>query len=357
MSRAGVTICCLAVSLFALSKEAKAQSLAPPPAAIPARTETNLIPGTVQADVVQQTLNAVEQASPDTMPIDLVPVQLPSRTNPMQYAKEGILFHLPARMFLTGTVENSLRLETNIFQTSSHYRQDMIYRILPNITMGYALSRKTRVSANYFFLRDQYAFHNSLMSRNIHSVGFEVDRDFQLTPKTTLTTGLFNRQLFMTGSQPFTDILPSVTLVRRVGQSTILYSSIMGQLRWRNMFTRWQEGDQFYTIGAIYRKNLWALSANTTLVSSFGVPSLRGGANNQVFISTFEIDRQLTRKLPIIAFVRAQPIFNIGANQSPGFAGVNFRVYGGLRMDISKPALFPPKVGKQYQLAKAGELN
>jgi len=358
MSQAGLTFCFLAVSFTALASEASAQSLAPPPQALPIRAETNLIPATVQADVVQQTINAVEQASPDTMPVDLVPVQLPSRTNPMQYAKEGILYHLPSRMFLTGTVENSLRLETNIFQTNSHYRQDMIYRILPNFTLGYALSRKTRVSANYFFLRDQYAFHNSLMSRNIQSVGFEVDRDFQLSPKTTLTAGLFGRELFMTNSQPFTDILPSLTLVRRVGQSTILYSSIMGQLRWRHMLTQWQEGDQFYTIGGIYRKNLWAFSANTTLVSNFGIQSLRGGANNQVIIMNLEADRQISRKLPLVAFVRVQPIFNIGANQSPGFAGVNFRVYGGLRMDIAKPALFPPKIGKQYQLAaKAKELN
>lgn len=358
MSRAGVTISCLALGLLASAQQASAQSLAPPPpAAIPSRAETNLIPGTVQADVVTQTLNAVEQGSPDTMPVDLVPVQLPSRTSTMQYAKEGILYHLPARMFLTGNVENSLRLETNIFQTSSNYRQDMIYRLLPNITLGYALSRKTRVSANYFYLRDQYAFHNSLMSRNIQSVGFEVDRDFQITPKTTLTAGLFNRQLFMTGSTSFTDILPSMTLVRRVGRSGILYSSIMGQLRFRHMLTQWQEGDQFYTVGGIYRKNLWALSANTTLVSNFGIQSLRGGANNQVIIMTMEADRQISRKLPIVAFVRVQPIFNIGANQSPGFAGVNFRVYGGLRMDIAKPALFPPKIGRQYQLAKAGELN
>lgn len=316
-----------------------------------------MIPGTVQADVVRQTINSVEQGSADTLPIDLVPVQLPSRTNPMQYAKEGLLYHLPARMFLTGTVENTLRLETNIFQTSSHYRQDMIYRVMPNVTLGYALSRKTRISANYFFLRDQYAFRNALMSRNIQSVGFQVDRDFQISPKTTLTAGLLNRQLFMTGSQPFTDILPSLTLVRRVGQSGILYSSIMGQLRWRHMLTQWQEGDQFYTLGGIYRKNLWALSANTTLVSNFGVPSLRGGANNQMIIMTVEADRQISRKIPIIAFVRVQPIFNMGANQSPGFAGVNFRVYGGLRMDIAKPALFPPKIGKQYKLAKSGELN
>lgn len=354
MSRTGIIIGCLAVSLFALSQEASAQSLAPPP---PTHVETNMIPGTVQADVVQQTINSVEQGSADTLPVDLVPVQLPSRVNRMEYAKEGLLYHLPARMFLTGTVENTLRLETNIYQTSSHYKQDMIYRVMPNVTLGYALSRKTRVSANYFFLRDQYAFHNALLSRNIQSVGFQVDRDFQISPKTTLTAGLLNRELFMTGSQPFTDILPSLTLVRRVGQSGILYSSIMGQLRWRHMLTQWQEGDQFYTLGGIYRKNLWALSASTTLVSNFGVQSLRGGANNQMIIMTMEADRQISRKIPVIAFVRVQPIFNMGANSSPGFAGVNFRVYGGLRMDIAKPALFPPKIGKQYKLAKAGELN
>jgi hypothetical protein len=37
----------------------------------------------------------------------------------------------------------------------------------------------------------------------------------------------------------------------------------------------------------------------------------------------------------------------MGANSSPGLAGFNFRLYGGLRAEISKPAIFPTKLASK----------
>ncbi len=337
--RLGLTSLFFALSLAAISQVALAQAVPPAPAA--GRADMS---GVVQTDIDQTTLNSVNQGSSDTMPVDLTPVQLPSRTSALESAKEDALFHLPAQMFFSGTMENSIRLETNVFQTLHHQRQDMVYRVLPNVTLGYALTRKTRISANYFFLRDTYADHGHALSRNIQNVGFEIDHDFTLTNKTTLTTGFFARELFLTHSRPLNDLLPSATLVHRVSPASIVYGSVTGQLRWVDVLGEWQEGDQFYAIGTVYRKNLWSFSTNATLVDNFGKRRLRGGANNQIIILTTELDRQLSRKLPVVAFIEAQPIFNMGANESPGFAGFNFRLYGGLRISVAKPALFPVKV-------------
>jgi hypothetical protein len=279
----------------------------------------------------------------DVLPLDLTPVSLPERRGAFDGLQTGIMYKVPAKMFFNTTVENSLRLETNIFQTSTHQRQDMIYRVLPNVTLGYALSKNRRIAANYFYLRDQYMHNYSLMTRNIHSVGFKADQDFQVGKKTTLTASIFARELFATRSVPLSDIIPSLVAVRRVGDRQIVYASILGQVRFQEVLKRYQEFDQFYSFGTVYRRNLWQMSFDNTFITNFGKRQLRGGPNNQIFVLTGEVARQVHRKVPISAFVRAEPIFNMGANSSTGFAGFNFRIYGGLRTTFSKPAIFPIK--------------
>jgi len=299
---------------------------------------------------------AIAVASPvsrenDFVPIDLTPVRLPERVNTFnnfENFKAHALYRLPGRVFFNASVENSLRFEVNTFQTNRHYLSDMIYRVLPNVTVGYALTKKTRVSANYFFFRDQYDLRDSRLSRNIHSVGGRIDHDFNINKKTTLTVGLFPRALFIsTANAPsvqFYDIIPSVTVVRRVGMSGVVYGSVMGQLRFRDPFSNFQEGDQFYSMGGVWRKGPWNYLLDSTLVTNFGYSNLRGGPNNQVIILTGEVGRRIHPRLPVTAFMRAEPIFNIGANQSPGFAGFNFRIFGGLRAEVAKPAIFPIKL-------------
>ena len=197
---------------------------------------------------------------------------------------------------------------------------------------------------NYFFLRDQYTNWAGTLSRNIHSVGPRIDRDFQITPRTTLTTSLFARELFITRSVAFTDILPQVTVVKRIGSRGVVYGSVIGQLRFRDMLATWQEGDQFYSFGGVYKLPMWTFSLDNTFLTNFGKRAYRQGPNNQMDIITMEIDRKVHPKLPLTAFVRAQPIFNIGANSTPGYAGFNFRIFGGIRIDAAKAPIFPVKL-------------
>jgi len=282
------------------------------------------------------------------VPIDLTPVRLPERNNTFNgfdAFKTQSFYKLPARLFFNFNVENSLRFEANTFQTNRHYLSDMIYRVLPNIDLGYALTKNDRVALNYFFLRDQYDKRNKTLSRNIHSVGGNYNHDFHLSEKTTLTCGIMSRVLFINTSHApgivYNDILPSFFLTRRVNNG-VVYGSVTGQIRFRDIMAKFQEGDQFYSLGGAWRKNKWLYSADSTLVTNFGNSNLRQGPNNQNIILTFEGGRQLTPWLT--AFARAQPIFNIGANKSPGYAGFNFRIFGGLRAEVGKPPIFPLKL-------------
>lgn len=294
---------------------------------------------------------SVPARSDDTQQFDLTPIRIPERGsafNTFDSYKARLLYRLPARMYFSATVENSLRVETNVFQTSSNAKTDMIYRILPNVTMGYALTRRTRVGSNLFFLRDQYTENYRVLSRNIYSVGIRADHDIPINERTTLTGSLFTRELFFNlhnaTPEPLLDLIPSATLVRRVGQRGIIYGSVLGQVRFTKFFDRFQEFDQFYSIGWVYRRSPWIVNFDTTFLTNFGNSNLRGGPNNQMFILTAEVARRLSRIVPVSAFVRVEPIFNMGGKSTPGFSGVNFRCFGGLRTELSKPAIFPIKL-------------
>lgn len=281
----------------------------------------------------------------DLQPIDLTPVRLPVRDNEfstMQNLRINALYKLPARMYINGVVENSLRLETNAFQTTSHNQADMVYRVLPDITVGYAFTPRTRVAANYFYFHDLYADHGASLSRNVHSVGMRADHDFQINPRTIITTSVMDRNLFISRYPVVNDILPSVSVSRRVGENAIVYSSVLGQIRFRDFIGgRFQEGDQFYSLGTVYRDNKWLGSADFTLIDNFGDGNLRLGPNsNHIIVLTMEGGRRVSQTIPLVAFIRAQPIFNIGSSQQ-GFSGFNMRLFGGLRLEVSKPALFP----------------
>jgi hypothetical protein len=281
----------------------------------------------------------------DLQPIDLTPLRLPTKDNEfstMQNLRINTLYKLPAKMFVNVNVENSLRLETNAFQTRHSQRADMVYRVLPDVTLGYSLTPKMRVSANYFYFHDLYADHGASLSRNVHSVGLRADKDWTITPNTIVTTSVQDRELFITRNPALNDILPSVAVSHRVGDNAVIYSSVLGQLRFRDfMGGRFQEGDQFYSMGGVYRKDRWLGSADATLIDNFGKGKLRFGPDsNHIIVLTMEGGRRLTQTIPLIAFVRAQPIFNIGA-ANQGFAGFNMRLFGGLRLELSKPSLFP----------------
>lgn len=297
--------------------------------------------------------------------VDLVPTNIPRRTpafNNFSGAHMNLLYRLPSKLFFSSVIENSIRLETNVFQTSPKESSDMIYRVFPNTTIGYEIAKNTQIYSNYFFLRDQYTAFSPLLNRNFHSIGFGINRNIPLSKnRGTVILGLQGRGLFATldkfpGSF-FNDYLPSVTYQKGFANGQIFYASVFGQLRFREMCARFQEGDIFYTLGHIYRRGGWAFLNNFTLASNFGSQKIRQGPDTQIIILEHELSRQVSRRFPWLqTFIRAQEIFNMGAGNVPftpgaldnavypGFSGVNCRVFAGVRTTFFKPVLETPKL-------------
>ena len=210
--------------------------------------------------------------------------------------------------------------------------------------------------------RDTYMKYASKLDRTVHSVWIGADKDFVLNPATVLTTSVKGRQLWITKSEELSDILPSISLVHRVGTYGAVYSSVLGQIRFMDMLKEYQEFDQFYSVGAVYRKPKWSLLFDTTLIDNFGRGNIRSDTNagavnpftgapgigapnsNHLFVMTLEADRRLSSRVPVVAFVRAQPIFNFGQDKRQGYAGFDFRLFGGVRLELVKPAIFPVKL-------------
>lgn len=300
--------------------------------------------------------------------VDLVPTNIPRRTpafNRMTESQMRLYQLLPAKLFFSSVIENSLRLETNVFQTSPKESSDMIYRVFPNTTIGYEIAKNTQIYSNYFFLRDQYTSFSPLLNRNFHSIGFGLNRTFELPKQRgSLILGLQGRGLFATldkfpGSF-FNDYLPSITYQKGFSNGHAVFASVFGQLRFREMAARFQEGDIFYTLGHIYRRGGWAFLNNFTLASNFGSQKIRQGPDTQIIILEHEFSRQVSRKFPWLqTFIRAQEIFNMGAGNVPftpgaldnavypGFSGINCRVFAGIRTTFYKAALPDTKLKGQ----------
>lgn len=314
-------------------------------------TVNNFVPSKpALADATAQSAPAGPEPA---QPIDLTPVQLPERGpqfTTFNTFQTAAMYRLPSKMFFSAICDNSLRLETNVYQTAQDHNADMVYRVLPNVLAGYALTNRTRVAANYFYFRDQYTLNQGL-SRNINSIGMRIDHDIPINEKTTLTTGFFGRALLtqLNGQSEHTlsDLIPSVVLTRRCGYANVIYGSVLGQVRFRNVLGEFQEGDQFYSVGTVIRKRPYVIWIDLTLDSNFGITHLRGGHNNQVLILTMEVARRIHPRLPISVFIQSQPIFNMGANSSPGYAGFNYRLFGGIRAELAKPAIFPVKLSQK----------
>lgn len=340
------------LSPVALDSDTQPQLRGPAPTV---QTDTSADAPLGPNDIAQSVQSDTVGNTSDTREFDLTPVSLPRRNpsfNRMEGFQGSFVHALPPRLFFSALVDNSLRLETNVYQTKNHYRQDMIYRVLPNTVLGYALTRKTRVSANYFFLRDQYTKYANPLDRNFHSVGGQVDHDFYTSNKWQVTGSFFARALFTTpdefSAQFFNDLLPSVSVIRNVGLGTRVYGTVLGQIRFREVLSQFQEGDQFYSFGAVHNKNRWQFLGDFTLNNNFGNSNLRQGHNNQVIILTEEVAYRLPKMpLPIEPYIRCQQIFNMGANSSPGYAGVNTRVFGGIRAWVAKPVIYPVKLAEK----------
>jgi hypothetical protein len=309
------------------------------------------------------------------LPTDVLP--LPAVQNRLTFSENlqlKMLQKLPSNFYFTGSAEASFRYETNVFQFPKKDRlvrqlpgpgvfqrlplstqaslinllshsdaEDVVFRILPNVTGGFTITPHTRVFANYFMISDTL-MRNKRLDTVIHSYAGGVQQDIPLGSRANLQAEFQFRELNQTHTQSVFDFLPGLTVSAVVTPRLVAFANALVQLRGKKYFQApTKEIDPFYTWGMLYTRGGWNFSASTTFVQNFREPFGRHATipiNNYAFISDFEVARRLIPQLPgLQAFIRAEPIWNFHAKSRPGLSGTDFRIFWGMRMAVTKPSL------------------
>ncbi len=280
--------------------------------------------------------------NPTVLPTDVNPQIFSSErsmlTRDMQFA---ILKRLPARMWFNMVTETSQRLETNVFFTTNRPRQDYVYRILPNISLGYNIFSKTAVYCNWFLIKDVFASHWQLSKPVTQSLSLGFRQDIPIFKKTNLQFDFQARELWQAPHFQQADLLPAINLTQIIKPNFVLFGSSLLQLRSHYYFQgATREIDPFWSGGLLYRRGQWNFTATATYVANFRNRNAVPPINNQSMICDFELSRPVSPKIPsMVTFIRAEPVWNWGApGNPPGLSGFDFRLFGGIRVAVNKPA-------------------
>jgi hypothetical protein len=77
------------------------------------------------------------------------------------------------------------------------------------------------------------------------------------------------------------------------------------------------------------------------LVTNFRNHTAIPPVSNNAIIADFEIARPVNKKVPwLVAFIRAEPIWNWDSHSFPGISGFDFRLFSGLRMSVSRQSYY-----------------
>lgn len=296
---------------------------------------------------------------------------MPAERSAFENLHIKVLQKLPPKFYASGTMELSDRLETNPFQFPTKrlllrqlpppnqmrllnaFQQDQIYniigrtgrvntvmRLLPNVTGGWAFTPSTRAFVNYFMIRDQLS-HSISLNTVVHSLAGGVQHDFKIGSRANLLTDVQFRELWQLHQQPVFDFLPSMSLSVNLTDRSLMYVSTLLQLRGKGPFVAPnRELDPFYSFGLIHQRNGWFFLSSATFFQAFREPfgkSAIVAKDSYTWIATFEVARRVLKTFPgLQAFVRVEPIYNFHSNNTPGLAGMDFRVFSGLRFAAAK---------------------
>lgn len=299
--------------------------------------------------------------SPQIIPTDATPFTVSPERNAFTPGYKFRIFQaLPERLYFTASTEVSQRLDTNVLFTSGRAKADYAFRVLPNITVGYNVAKNTSVFANYFVIKDTFAVQNFLNKPTTQSLAWGIQHNKQLGKKTNLQLTFQARELWQARRLHQFDFIPGATITHMVNPNNILYASALLQMRGGGYFVApTREIDPFYTIGYIHRRGPWTFIATDTLVTNFRQPTFKFSVPDQSNISMiadFEVNRPLSKKFPsVLAFARAEPIWNWASNKTPGISGFDFRFFTGLRFIVSKPSYYASTQNLKKQLMKEQE--
>ncbi|HEY9786180.1 MAG TPA: hypothetical protein V6D17_12305 [Candidatus Obscuribacterales bacterium] len=322
-------------------------------------------------NLISQQIPRFEPTPSTVIPTDVVPLAgNEERQTFGENLQLRIMQKLPANLYFTSNTDTTFRIETNVFQTPTKRsvinhsgfaalglagktrvleslrfvsQEDQVFRVLPNTTLGWALTPHTRVYANYFMLRDSL-FHNTELNTTIHSVGGGFQHDIPIGRRASLQFDFQGRELFQSQRDPLWDYLPNLTFSYLVNPKTIAFTSALLQLRGNKPFQApTAEIDPFYSFGFVHRRGGWIFTNTATFLQNFREPFRRNAiirVNSYSWVLDFEVARRLSKKVPgLFAFVRAEPIYNFHSKGVFGLSGMDFRFFYGLRLQLAKPAL------------------
>lgn len=297
--------------------------------------------------------------NPTILPTDLTPLSRSAESALLsRQIRFAIMKKLPTRLWFNLTTEVSQRYESNVFFTYSHHKGDYAFRVLPNITIGYNVLPHTSVYCNYFVIKDQFAVHDVLSIPTTQSLALGVRHDLPVGRKTSLQFDFQARELWQSRNLHQADFLPSVSVTHVVRPRTYLFGSLLLQLRGRDYFVApTREIDPFYTIGLIHQRGQWTFSATDTMVTNFRSPPFRTSIprqGNVSMIADFEVAHPVTRKIPgLVAFIRAEPVWNWSSHKRPGLSGFDIRIFGGLRLSVNKQSYLSTIENLRQQLIES----
>ena len=317
------------------------------------------------------------------LPTDTAPIPIQTEKTRLGESLKLRLFQkLPAPFYFSGTVESSFRIETNVFQFPSRsailrkfapdglenlspegaqavqglldrsYAEDVVFRVSPNLTAGWALTQNTHLFVNYYCLRDKL-FKNNILNTTINQVGLGIEHQRPaLNNKAQVEFQFMARELWQSSAIPVFDYIPSFTFSYFLPWRSVAYFNAIMQMR----STKFMHGPNrsitpFYTFGLATTRGRWAFSANATLLNTFqkGFEAAFNQLDTGSWICDFEVARQVVDSLPgFQAFVRCEPVFNFAGRNLPGLSGADVRIFFGLRMSAYKPNL----VGTMNMLKK-----
>ena len=263
-------------------------------------------------------------------------------TNPFQYPQKKVFMKRnlpPGTDFLSLSPSEQFTLTTDLSQIGA---LDNVHRITPNGTVGWSFNPNTQVFVNAFFLRDSLC-HNYPLNTNTGAVGIGGQHSFNINDKLSLQAQYLARELWQSQQVPVLDHLPGFTLQYTPTPNVNLFANALLQVRFAHFLASYmRELDPFYTWGGTYQRGNWTFSATSTFVQNFRKPFSKAltPINNYSMVCDFEIDRPLLASFPgLVVFARAEPVYNWRSQGTPGLAGMDMRFYYGVRLAAAKPAL------------------